>query len=218
MSLKLRLGGEVTGAGLAFAVEEAMRMIDGPQYHKPTGWNRVKSCTGDYVGEALLHPGAWYPVGLVPEEKELPYHGRVAIYHENPKGKLVLEVARHNKEYKDELKKANGFGNLLVPLIAPFQAATMMVFNQLDPDHPERYAKVQYDDNIFVCFNPARSQMDIEFHVNALHPEYGGGVVKSMDDVHFQGIKDNFIHLCREACRELRIPSEDALDSLYENG
>lgn len=218
MPLIMNLGVHVPGAGLVIAVEEAMRMMDGPQYRLPTGWDRFRVSSGRYVGNAMLHPGAWYPVSIVPspEERALPHHGSVAVYAEDLSGGLILEVARHNAEYKAELDRLNSLGMILPLLIAPFQAAGML-FNRLDPEHPERYAKVTYEDSIFVEINHQRPYSSLEFHVNALDPGHGGGVVKSMGDVHFEAISANFLHLCTEICRELRIPAGPSIDSLYSS-
>ncbi|MFC1741032.1 hypothetical protein ACFL3V_00660 [Nanoarchaeota archaeon] len=218
MTLTLRLGKKVRGAEIVSAVEDCMKMMDNPTYRNSTGWNRLTKTRGKYLGEAMLHAGHWYPISLVDlEYKPHPHVGWVSVYKKKKEGNLIIDIARKNQDYKRALNRTNTFALVPpIPIITAFQAAGMLLMNRLDENKPQNYAKITYDDNIFVEIDETITHDSLDFHVNALHPEHAGGVVKSMHDVHFEPAELDFRALCSNICRKLKVPSGPALKSLYE--
>jgi hypothetical protein len=217
MSLRLELGSAFSGQSLVLAVEEGMMSMDGSAYRRPTGWKYLRAAAGRYAGEVALDSGILYPRSLVPpEEERLHEHiGSVAVYEEMGCETLILEVSRFNKKYKDSLEKVNGgVFSASRGVLTAVESARRLLRKVPVPGIASK-GRVTYDDNIFVELNPARSGSSLEFHVNALHHKYGGGVVKSMYDAHFQDVLPNFEALCADICRWLSIPIRETLDTLY---
>ncbi|MBW2964125.1 hypothetical protein KY363_01580 [Candidatus Woesearchaeota archaeon] len=215
MSLKLMLKGQVPGADIADAVRKCMRGMEGFDF---------RELKGSYAGEARLVPGYLYldgiaddyeplsederhlvDIGLVEMPQNLPYHGRLAIYRKHRDGNVILEVSRENCAYREALEDMNDRESVLfVPLFTGVRALSLLV-NRALRSRGDGYPEIQYRDNIFTVIDERRDYDELVFHVNALDPEFGGGVVRDMDDIHFRDLSDVFVDLCYDVSGELGV-------------
>ena len=213
MSLTLKLGKEVPGHELIDLIGDLMSGMDGFKF---------RSLTGNYMGESQLSPGYLLLFDACNTyNKPLDYNGQVSVYKKTKGNNCILEMRRKNKEYSRKVNRINIMMFFPPVSIIGIPSAILMnvIENTLDADNVREYRKVTYDDNVFVELDPDKNYSKLEFHVNVLHPKFGGGTVKRLDDFHFQPLRSDFENLCEGICSQLNVDYELVQDGApYREG